>query len=240
MEFLNYLASNIPLFAVSTVMLFLAIRNFKIRRKESTYFIAFTVIVLFLSVIVFFEKYSQRQGLPEVGTIATSLGYIFRPILLFLFVLLANMDEKRGRRFYIMCLIPLLFNLIIYLFPLFFGVPGLSTFVFSYQMNGDGTASFVRGGFMNFTSHAICLFYLVILVYVSTIRFHGKHRRDGLVLILCVVIIIVTVAVEMIANRNDLLNIVCEICAMINYIFIMSVNASRDPLTNLYDRRTYR
>ena len=26
---------------------------------------------------------------------------------------------------------------------------------------------------------------------------------------------------------------------MINYIFIMSINTSRDPLTNLYDRRTY-
>ena len=26
---------------------------------------------------------------------------------------------------------------------------------------------------------------------------------------------------------------------MINYIFILSVNSSRDPLTNLYDRRTY-
>ena len=70
-------------------------------------------------------------------------------------------------------------------------------------------------------------------------RFHGKHRRDGIVLILCVAIVLITVVVEMLVNRNDLLNIVCEICAMINYIFIMSVNSSRDPLTNLYDRRTY-
>ena len=41
------------------------------------------------------------------------------------------------------------------------------------------------------------------------------------------------------SKRNDLLNIVCEICAAINYIFIMTVNSSRDPLTKLYDRRTY-
>ena len=239
MEFLNYLANNIPLFSISAVMIFLAFRNLKIRRKESIYFLSFTTIVLFLSVIVFFEKYSQAHGLLVVGTIATSLGYIFRPILLFLFVLLANMEEKRDRKFYTLASIPLLVNFIIYLFPLMIGVPGVSTFIFSYQMNSDGTASFVRGGFLNFTSHAICLLYLVLLIYVSTVRFHGKHRRDGLVLILCVAIIVVTVAAEMIFDRNDLLNIVCEICAMINYIFIMTVNSSRDPLTNLYDRRTY-
>ena len=70
-------------------------------------------------------------------------------------------------------------------------------------------------------------------------RFQGKHRRDGIVLIICVAIIFVTVLTEVLAKRNDLLNVVCGICMMINYIFILSVNSSRDPLTNLYDRRTY-
>jgi diguanylate cyclase (GGDEF)-like protein len=107
-------------------------------------------------------------------------------------------------------------------------------------MNDDGvSASFLRGTFLNFISHAICLFYLGVSVYVSTVRFHGKHRRDGMVIIMCVVLVLATVAAEMITKRNDLLNIVCEICAMVNYIFIMTINSSRDPLTNLYDRRTY-
>lgn len=239
MDLINYLASNIPLFSICAVMYFLAIRNIKLRKKEGILFIAFTTIVLFLSTVVTIEKYSQKMGYVELGTIFTSLGYIFRPILLYIFVLLANMEEKRKRRFYIACGLPLAINFIIYMFPLFFGVPGLSTFVFSYTLNPDGTASFVRGGFMNFTSHIVCALYLVVLIYVSTVRFHGKHRRDGLVLILCVVIVTITVIVEMLTNRNDLLNIVCEICAMINYIFIMSVNTSKDPLTDLYDRRTY-
>ena len=107
-------------------------------------------------------------------------------------------------------------------------------------MNDDGvSASFMRGTFLNFISHAICLFYLGVSVYVSTVRFHGKHRRDGMVIIMCVVLVLATVAAEMLTTRNDLLNIVCEICAMVNYIFIMTINSSRDPLTNLYDRRTY-
>ena len=77
------------------------------------------------------------------------------------------------------------------------------------------------------------------MIYVSTLRFQGKHRKDGLVLVLCVGIIFVTVLTEVLVRRSDLLNIVCEICALINYVFIVSVNTSRDPLTNLYDRRTY-
>lgn len=239
MDIPNYLISNIPLFSISAVMIFLAFRNLRVRRKESIYFLVFTTIVIALSAVCALEKYSQRAGLPVVGTIFTAVGYILRPILLFIFVLLSNMDFKRERWFFNMIGIPLLFNTTVYLLPLFMGVEPLRTLVFYYQMNAEGGADFMRGTFLNFTSHAICLFYLGVLVFVSTVRFHGKHRRDGVVLLLCVAVILLTVIAEMITTRNDLLNIVCEICAMINYIFIMTVNSSRDPLTNLYDRRTY-
>ena len=239
MDIPNYLISNIPLFSISAVMIFLAFRNLRVRRKESIYFLVFTSIVLVLSAVCALEKYSQRAGLPVVGTIFTALGYILRPILLFIFVLLSNMDFKRERWFFNMIGIPLLVNTTVYILPLFMGVEPLRTLVFYYQMNDAGGADFMRGTFLNFTSHAICLFYLGVLIFVSTVRFHGKHRRDGVVLLLCVAVILLTVIAEMITSRNDLLNIVCEICAMINYIFIMTVNSSRDPLTNLYDRRTY-
>ncbi len=239
MDIPNYLISNIPLFSISAVMIFLAFRNLRVRRKESIYFLVFTSIVLVLSAVCALEKYSQRAGLPVVGTIFTTLGYILRPILLFIFVLLSNMDFKRERWFFNMIGIPLLINTTVYILPLFMGVEPLRTLVFYYQMNDAGGADFMRGTFLNFTSHAICLFYLGVLIFVSTVRFHGKHRRDGVVLLLCVAVILLTVIAEMITSRNDLLNIVCEICAMINYIFIMTVNSSRDPLTSLYDRRTY-
>ena len=239
MEFLNYLANNVPLFSVCVIMLFIAFRNIRVRRTESTYFIAFTTILLFLSVVVEMEKYSQRVSNVVNGTIFTALGYVLRPTLLFIFILLANMDYKRSKRFYLICLIPLGVNLIVYSLALFRNVPALKTLVFYYVDNGDGTASFMRGTFLNFFSHAVSFFYLGILTYVSTMRFQGKHRRDGMVLIICIAIILITVVTEMLANRNDLLNIICGICMMINYIFILSVNSSRDPLTDLYDRRTY-
>lgn len=238
-EFVKYLTNNIPLFAVATVILFISLRNIRVRKKESLLFISFIIIVLFLSVVVEIEKYSQVIGNIYLGTIFTSLGYITRPILLFVFILLANMDQKRSKLFYRICLIPLMVNAVVYLLPLFFGVPGISKIIFYYQMNADGTASFIRGSPLNFVSHIISAFYLGILIYVGALRFHGKHRRDGVVIILCVAIISVTVIVEMLVNRNDLLNIVSAICAMTNYIFIVSVNTSRDPLTHLYDRRTY-
>lgn len=238
-ELLRYFANNIPLFSICIVMLFIAIRNFKLRKKESAYFIVFNAILLALSLVVEMEKYSQKMGYVMVGTIFTSLGYILRPSLLVVFILLANMDFKRSKTFYYVTGIPLLAIIVIYTLPLFTFVPALKTLVFYYQGNEDGTASFVRGTFLNFASHLISLFYLGILVYVSTMRFHGKHRRDGLVLIICVIIIFITVLTEVLTGRSDLLNIVCGICMMINYIFILSINTSRDPLTNLYDRRTY-
>ena len=239
MEFLKYLANNIPLFSVCATMIYIAFRNLRLRRRESIYFLAFSTILVILSVVVEMEKYSQKMGYVMVGTIFTSFGYIIRPSLLFIFILLANMEYKRTKVFYLIMFIPLLVNLIIYLIPLFTEVEAFRELVFYYQPVEDGKAEFVRGTFLNFTSHAVSLFYLGILVYVSTMRFQGKHRRDGVVLIICVAIIFITVLTEVLTHRNDLLNIVCGICMMINYIFILSVNSSRDPLTNLYDRRTY-
>lgn len=239
MEFLDYLANNIPLFSICVVMLFIAIRNFKLRKNESIYFISFTVVLLVLSVVVEMENYAKASGNVILGTIFSSLGYVLRPALLIIFIMLANMEFKRSRKFYLITLIPLGIIFLIYLIPLFINVPALRNLVFYYEEQGDGTAKFIRGTPLNFASHVLSIFYLAILVYVSTMRFHGKHRRDGLVLIICVAIILTTVLVEVFTSRNDLLNIVCGICMMINYIFILSVNSSKDPLTNLYDRRTY-
>ena len=239
MDILNYLASNVPLFSICAVMIYLSIRNLKVRKRESIFFLIFTGIVLFLALVVAMEQIAQVEGRVILGTIFTSCGYILRPTLLFIFILLANMEQIKGKKFYLILGIPLFVNLLIYIFPFFFGVDALSKLVFHYELTEAGTAEFKRGSFLNFSSHLVSGIYLLFLIYLSTLKFSGKHRRDGLVLILVGAIIIITVATEMIMGRSDLLTIVCEICAMINYIFITSVNASRDPLTGLYDRRTY-
>ena len=241
MDISYYLASNIPLLSICLVVIFISIRNIKVRTRQSIYFLSFTVIVLLLATVVFMEKYASTYGLVVVGTIFTSIGYIFRPILLFIFILLANMDEKRSKWFYIVSSSLLAVNIVIYMLPLFFGVEGPSTAVFYYTLEADGTALFHRGDHMvlNFTSHIISFIYLVVLSVLSMLRFKGKHRRDALVLFLCVIIITSTVITEVLTARSDLLNIIAGICILIDYIFIVSINSSRDPLTHLYDRRTY-
>ena len=235
----NYFASNIPLFAVAVVMILISIRNIRVRKKESIYFLVFTGILLFLSVVVLVEQYAFENGLVYLATIFTSLGYSTRPILLLIFIILANMDEKRSPWFFRIFISLLVINVIIYILPWFFNVPGVSKAVFYYELVG-GKAIFNYGTtVLNYSSHIISLGYLLVLAYLSIVRFQGKHRRDGLVLILCALIILSAVVTEMVLHRTDLLNISSGICIMIDYIFIVSINFSRDPLTNLYDRRTY-
>ena len=234
----NFFASNIPLFAICVVMIFIAIRNFEFRKKESLFIISISLLIILLSAIVYFESYFANAGNKVAATVFTSLGYMFRPFLLSLFVLFANIDSKHKKRFYFIYFGSLLLNLIVYIFPFFFGVEALEKLVFYYVLK-DGVAVFTRGTVLNFTSHAISFGYLVVLACSSIMRFQGKHRRDGIVVLLCVLIILSTVITEVIMSRTDLLNIVSGICVMINYIFIISINSSRDPLTHLYDRRTY-
>ena len=94
MQLANYLASNVPLFSICLVMIYLAIRNLRMKKKEGVYFLEFTVIVLILSVVVMIEGYAASHGLPILGTFFTSLGYILRPILLYIFILLSNLEDK--------------------------------------------------------------------------------------------------------------------------------------------------
>ena len=240
MNIANSILSNLPLFAACIIVIFLAIRNYNVRKVESINFLVFVGLLLILFVVVLMEEYASYQGMVVVGTIFTSIGYITRPILLYVFTLIANMGQKRRKIFYILVGSLLILNTIVYIFPLFFGVEGISTAVFSYHLLSNGHAEFVRGTtFLNYSSHIVSAVLLVVLIYLSIVRFHGKHRRDGWVFILCALIILATVIVEMAASRSDLLNIICAICALIDYIFIMTVNALRDPLTGLYNRETY-
>ncbi len=241
--FLDYLVSNIPLFCISFVVLFLAIRNFNIRRTESIYFIIFTVVVFYLSAVVSLEKTQAQMGHVEAVTFFTASGYITRPVLIYLFCMIANMGKKHRKIFYIGWAIPLFVNFIIYLFPLFFGFEPLAKAVFYYRLLPNGTAEFVRGdalgSALNFSSHFFSIFYIVLLVVISTLRFHGKHRRDGLILLFCAFFIVITVLAEVLAERNDLLNIISEICVLVNYIFITLISNSIDLLTELYNRKTF-
>ena len=238
MDVSNFFASNIPLFSICLVMILISIRNFKVRKKESVYFLIFTGILLLLSVVVVMEQYASVVGNIYLATIFTSIGYAARPFLILIFILLANMNEKRNIWFYRVFIGLLCLNALIYVIPWFFNVPWMSTAVFHYELIG-GKAVFQYGGFLNYSSHFIALFFLIVLIYFSIASFQGKHRRDGIVLILCGLIILATVITEMVLQRTDLLNIISGICIMIDYIFIISINASRDPLTRLYDRRTY-
>ena len=238
MDVSNFFASNIPLFSICLVLILISIRNFKVRKKESVYFLIFTGILLLLSVAVAMEEYASATGNIYLATIFTSLGYAARPVLILIFILLANMNEKRSVWYYRIFIGLLCINALVYVIPWFFNVPWMSTAVFHYELV-DGKAVFQYGGFLNYTSHAIALFFLVLLIYFSIASFQGKHRRDGIVLILCGFIILATVITEMVLQRSDLLNIISGICILIDYIFIISINASRDPLTHLYDRRTY-
>ena len=238
MDVSNFFASNIPLFSICLVMILISIRNFKVRKKESVYFLIFTGILFLLSVVVAMEQYASATGNIYLATIFTSLGYAARPVLILIFILLANMNEKRSVWYYRIFIGLLCLNALVYIIPWFFNVPWMSTAVFHYELV-DGKAVFQYGGFLNYTSHAIALFFLVLLIYFSIASFQGKHRRDGIVLILCGLIILATVITEMVLQRTDLLNIISGICILIDYIFIISINASRDPLTHLYDRRTY-
>lgn len=238
MDVSNFFASNIPLFAICLVMILISVRNFRMRKKESVCFLIFAGILLLLSIVVAMEIYACDNGLIYLGTIFTSIGYSVRPILLLIFIFLGDMDQKRNPWFYRVFIIAIIANAIIYLLPWFFNVPGVSNAVFHYELV-NGKAIFIRDSFLNYSSHIISLAFLAVLTYLSYVRFRGIHRRDGLVLILCAAIILSTVVTEMVLQRTDLLNITSGICIMVDYIFIVTINSSKDLLTGLYDRRTF-
>lgn len=234
--FLEFVTSNFALLIVVVTMIFTVIYNVRGHSRENIYTIIIIGICLLLSLDVFFERYFVEKS-PNIfaATLFTTIGYIVRPLCLYMFIQLIAKKVKYQWIFYI----PLGIVVVVYILALFVNVEPLRNLVFYYTYNEEGTMLIHNRGYLNFTSHIIGGIYIVYFLFNVLQKLNGKRKTDSIVLFVCSFFTILAVTLESLSLAYNILNVTIAISCLFYYLFLYVDQARRDALTGMFDRKSY-
>ena len=233
----HFIITYFILICISIIMTIIAIQTFKQKKRRSIFIIAILGLTLFISVIETLLIWTRDRLNPQGTTILAFLGYVTRPGLAVLFILLSNKLSTK-RRYYFLFVIPLLINLIICSLAF---IPGLEQYTFYYYLDSNNVVSF-NGGPLRFTSHIISLLYIIYFVYTSVSKLKAKHFGHGIAIIICSIMVTLSILIESFFNENGeifLLNTTVGVGVMLYYMFLYIEGSKYDSLTGLFNRSTY-
>ena len=235
----DFLFQNFILLFTAIVMFVSSIVRYKAHPRVSVYTMLIMIIALCLASFVQLEKYGKSIVDPTLTLIFSILGYIFRPICIYLFYLLGNEHPKK--RWIVLSIIPLAINIIIYSLAF---VPTIDEYIVYFDVvtvEGVEQVSF-HGGFLRFTSHVVSLLYLLFLIYLSITTVKFKRLFRVLTTLTCVTIVVVAVVVESFFNSEgniNVLNTAIPFSILIYYLYLNIEKAELDNSTGFYNREVY-
>ncbi|MBQ2070076.1 MAG: hypothetical protein II467_04010, partial [Bacilli bacterium] len=162
--FHSLIVQNFILLCISLIVIVNSIQNIKQNKKVSIYSISIIGLTLFLALAVTLEDYSKSILNPSLTLVWSVLGYVLRPVALYLFLLMVYKGPKG--KWFPLTVLPLVINLAIYILAFF---PATGEYVVTYYINDMGTVSF-GGGPLRFSSHIISALYLAALFAVAIMQ----------------------------------------------------------------------
>lgn len=234
--FKDFISRNFVVIFITIVLLVHASYSFKKHKKISIYSLLIIFCTLLLSISESLENYGKYIADPTLTLIFAVIGYTFRPVCVYLFILL-TFDQKKNRVLYLTAL-PLLIVLTIY--SLSFS-PSLGEYIVYFALNDDGTLSF-GGGVLRYTSHVVSLLYLVWLMHISLSMLTFKRLTRGIITLSCSVAVIIAAVIESFYNADGdiyILNTVIAVSALIYYVYLIFEKNELDPVSGLYNKERY-
>ena len=235
----DFLFQNFILLFAAIVMFASSILRYKAHPLVSVYTMLIMTVALCLASFGQLEKYGKSILDPALTLIFSILGYIFRPICIYLFYLLGNEHPKK--RWVAFSLIPLAINTITYSLAF---VPAINEYIVYFDVvtvEGVEKLTF-HGGFLRFTSHIVSLLYLLFLIYLSITTVKFKRLFRVLTTLTCVTIVVVAVVVESFFNSEgniNILNTAIPFPIVIYYLYLNIEKAELDNLTGFFNREVY-
>ena len=226
------------LICLSAVLYLNSIQRYRQHPKINKCIILITSLNLVLSVANILEQYGKDNLDVWFTTFFAFVGYILRPICLYFFIIMSGIKFKKTI-WYIISLIPLLINIII--FSLAF-IPGMKDVVFGFELSQDGLYISFAGGPLRYTSHIISLGYLIFLLVIAVRSLKSKHLTHFLSILACALFVIAAVLIETFMNSNGeyfFLHTIIAVSALQYYLYLYIEKSQIDSLTGLYNRETY-
>ena len=233
----SFFVDNFILLCIGIIMLLNSFQRIRQHRRISIYTILIISCTLFLAVARTVENYCRNIPDPTWSLFFSIMGYLFRPVCLYLFILLA-LPEKKGKWFWLTAL-PLLAVFIIYSLGY---VPGVREAVVYFTINGEGTYCIFHGGPLRYASHVISLGYLIWMIVISVSSLRRWHFNRGLTILGCALFVVLSVVLESFLNKDNsiyLLNSTIAVSTLFYYLHLYTEKTQIDTLTGLYNRETY-
>ena len=158
---------------------------------------------------------------------AKSVGYILRPLIIYLITLIAQRKKSKKQLLYTL---PLLFCTIVSILNLF-------PFARGIMFTCDENNVFHRGP-LGFTPHIVSFIYSLVLLYYSFKNFN-HNRYEPLVVIIIEAAAFTAMIVEMLYDFDFILSQVMVSSVIFYYFFLMTMTYKRDTLTRLLNRRCF-
>ncbi len=225
------------LLCASAVLFVTSIQHRKQYPRMSQCIIMIASLTLFLAVFNVLEDYGKAIGNIPLATAFAFLRYIIHPCCVYLFILMSD-DSIQTKKGYLISILPLAVNFIIYLFAF---IPVTKEAIFYFYVNDAGTLSF-GGGIIRYAAHLIGAGYLGYLIFVAIKNLGAKHFSHSLVILFCALFVVLAVVIETFLNANGdvyLLNSTIGVAALTYYLHLYTERSQLDGLTGLYNRSTY-
>lgn len=232
----DFFITNFPLIIIAIGMICVALYDFKVRKRASSYVLGIIFLALLLAVFLEMEHVgSQTLNIP-LTTVFAFFGYTLRPFEMCLFI---GLSESKKRKYFLYLLIPLLINVIIYSSALFIGTD-FGKFVYYYAVNDAGTKLIhQRGSIFCFSSHFISAGLLAFLMFKSLKKIKSKHSLDGIAILVCSLFVVLAVLIETFTEVSGILNNAIGVSCVFYYLFMYNEINRRDALTGVFDRKTF-
>lgn len=216
------------LIAIISMTVFLMINS--ILKKEVTKTFGFSIVLTTIEMIVYCAELwtADHGGSTKLCILYCALGYVIRPIIIYLFVKLSlHIDRKKHTENFIIIL-PILLN-VLAAFSAFF-----TDIVYTY--NSEGV--FIRGPLGYFT-HVVCVIYLAILLVLTIKRFCSRDYSEGIIIFLVVSINVIAMMIESLTELYGAGRTAYSLSIVFYYLFFCVESFKRDPLTGALNRQCF-
>jgi len=195
--------------------------------KDITKRFAVSIVLLIAVTVVENIDYalSFRETPTMLRTVMHMLGYILRPLIIYVLILILKYRTQKER---MIVAIPAILNAIVELSALFGGL------AFSFNEANE----FVRGP-LGYTPHICSGFYLVLILFLSAQFFKERNYMEAGIIFTIVATCVVATVLESIWDHEGLLRVASSLSITFFYLYFCAQSFKRDALTKVLNRHCF-
>lgn len=201
-----------------------------ILRKDVNRTFGLSLVLTTVEMIVYCAELwlADHGGPAKLCILYCALGYVIRPIIIYLFVKLSLHIDRKKHTEHFLILLPILLN-VLASFSAFF-----TDIVYTY----NSESVFIRGP-LGYFAHAVCITYLAILLILTIKRFCSRDYSEGIIIFLVVSINVIAMMIESLTELYGTGRTAYSLSIVFYYLFFCVESFKRDSLTGALNRRCF-